>query len=137
MTTLNIDSCLTLHNTSQRIVFVFGTIFVSIRTATATIDVATEGISSTRIRYVIRCIFRRTIIIYNRLTCSNTYNTFLYIYDGILEGVTILTTSIDRPLNPRTCFNTGITNNDMRTIYPSHTVVRIDAVITRSSHVTT
>ena len=81
LTASDVDCGRTLYNTSQRVILVFYSIAIRIilvRTATATIDVATINISSTAIN----------------ISIGNADNTLLNIHDSILEGMTILATTM-------------------------------------------
>ena len=125
VTTDDVDSGSTLYDTCQRVVLVFDAVavgVVQIRTATATIDVATISISSASINAGI----------------GNTDFTFVDIYNGILEGVTVLATTIDRAPDVRTRCSIGIANGDMRAVNPRHAVIGVNGRLAfRSGYITT
>ena len=113
MTTLDVHGSGTLYNTSQWIVGVFYTIAVGvilIRTATTAIYITTIAIAGTTIDTGIR----------------NTNLSAIDIQYCILEGVTILTTAIDRPLDGRTSGRIFCSNIHLCAIHPSHTVVGVN-----------
>ena len=125
LSTSDVDSGSTLYDTCQRVVLVLYSVTVGvvhICTATTAIDVAAISIGSTSVNAGV----------------SNTDSTLLNIYNGILEGVAILTTTIDRTLDCRTCFSTGVTNRDMRAVNPRHAVVGVYGRFAfRNSYITT
>ena len=125
VTTGDVDSGRTLYNTSQRVVLVFDAVAVGVvlvRTATTAIDVATIGISSTSVNAGV----------------GNTDFTFVDIYNGILEGVTVLATTIDRAPDVRTRCSIGIANGDMRAVNPRHAVIGVNGRLAfRSGYITT
>ena len=88
MTTVNYNISRTIDNTAQWVVGIRSAIRVGvilIRTATATIDVTTESISSTAV---------------NAGIC-NTNPTAIDGHMGIVIGVSVLTAAIDRTLDLR------------------------------------
>ena len=129
MPTFDVDRRCSSYNTCQRIVGVFFFITIRvilIRTATATIDVATIWIAGTRIRFIIRCVFRCTIIICYRRTCRNTYRSTIDIEFRILKGMAIFTTAIYRAFDVWTCGCIFCSDIHLCAIHPRHTVVGIN-----------
>ena len=120
MTTCHINRRSTIHNTSQRVISALAAFIINISTATTTIHVATESISRTTI-YIWVC---------------NSDRTTVNVHNGIIEGVSILTTAIDGTLDKRSricCTLISGADGDFGIIDPCRMVV----ARTRLVHVTT